>query len=138
RSLVAGLCAVLTVGYGYGIVRANFPDGFSHLIFDCAVLGLYAVQLRKPQLRWQFSRSEDLRNWVTVLMAWPILLFAIPWQDPLVQLVGLRGSIFLLPFLLLGARLTGDDVYKLALWLSLPHGATGPFGLCQFFFGVGE
>jgi hypothetical protein len=136
RSLVAGLCAVIGVGYAYGIVRANFPDGFSHLIFDAGVLGLYAVQLRKPQPRWQFSRSEDLRNWVTVLMAWPIVLFAIPWQDPLIQLVGLRGSIFLLPFLLLGARLTGDDIYKLALWLSVLNLIAAVFAGIEFFVGV--
>jgi len=40
RSLVAGLCALTTVGYAYGILRANLPDGFSHLIFDAATLGL--------------------------------------------------------------------------------------------------
>lgn len=136
RSLVAGLCSLITVGYAYGIVRANFPDGFSHLIFDCGVLGLYAVQLRRPQPRWQFVRSEDLRNWLTVLMAWPILLFAVPWQDPLIQLVGLRGSIFLLPFMLLGARLTGDDVYKLALWLSILNLLAAAVGIAEFFLGV--
>ena len=70
-------------------------------------------------------RSEDIRNWLTVLIAWPIVLFAMPWQDPLIQLVGLRGSIFLLPFILLGARLTGDDVYKLALWFSVLNLAAG-------------
>jgi len=136
RSLVAGLCTLLTIGYGYGIVRANLPDGFSHLIFDAGVLGLYAAQLRMSQPRWQFSRSEDLRNWVTVLIAWPVVLFAIPWQDPLIQLVGLRGSIFLLPFLLLGSRLTGDDVYKLALWLSVLNVAAGLLAGVQFFIGV--
>ena len=52
----------------YGIVRANLPDGFSHLIFDAGVLGLYAAQLGRPQPRWQHMRSEELRNWVIVLM----------------------------------------------------------------------
>ena len=136
RSLVAGLCALVTVGYVYGIVRANLPDGFSHLIFDAGVLGLYAAQFRLSQPRWQFSRSEDLRNWVTVLIAWPVVLFAVPWQDPLIQLVGLRGSIFLLPFLLLGARITGDDVYKLALWLSVLNLVAAALAGVQFFVGV--
>ena len=62
---------------------------------------------------------RSIRNWLIVLIAWPMLLFVMPWQDPLIQLVGLRGSIFLLPFILLGARLTGDDVYKLALWFAV-------------------
>ena len=136
RSLVAGLCALLTIGYAYGIVRANLPDGFSHLIFDAGVLGLYAVQLTKPQPRWQFLRSTDVRGWVTLLMAWPVVLFAMPWQDPLIQLVGLRGSIFLLPFIVFGARLTGDDVYKLALWLSVLNILAALFGGVQFFVGV--
>ena len=136
RSLVAGICAVMTVGYAYGILRANLPDGFSHLIFDAAVLGLYAAQFSRNQPMWQFSRSEEIRNWVLVLMAWPVILFAMPWQDPLIQLVGLRGSIFLLPFLLLGARLTGDDVYKLALWLSILNLAVGVLGIAEFVLGV--
>ena len=39
KSLVAGLCTLMAVGYAYGIVRANLPDGFSHLIFDAGTLG---------------------------------------------------------------------------------------------------
>ena len=136
RSLVAGLCALMAVGYVYGIARANLPDGFSHLIFDAGTLGLYVVQLPKRQPVWQHRRSEDLRNWLIVLVAWPVVLFAMPWQDPLIQLVGLRGSIFLLPFLLLGARLTGDDVYKLALWFSVLNLAAGGMAAVEFVVGV--
>ena len=136
RSLVAGLCSLLTVGYLYGIVRANLPDGFSHLIFDSGVLGLYASQFSRSQPVWQHMRSEDVRNWLMVLIAWPVLLFAMPWQDPLIQLVGLRGAIFLLPFVLLGARLTGDDIYKLGLWLSVLNLAAGALAIVQFFVGI--
>jgi hypothetical protein len=136
RSLVGGLCSLMTVGYVYGILRANLPDGVSHLIFDAGVLGLYLSQFPGSQSRWQASRSENLRNWLIVLMAWPAVLFAMPWQDPLIQLVGLRGSVFLLPFLLLGARLTGDDVYKLGLWLSVLNLAVGGLAIAQFVLGV--
>jgi hypothetical protein len=136
RSLVAGLCSLFTIGYAYGIVRANLPDGISHLIFDAGVLGLYAAQLARPLQRWQHQRAAELRTWVTVLMMWPVLLFVTLWQDPLIQLVGLRGAIFLLPFLLLGARLTGDDVYKLGLYLSVLNLAAGAFAVVQFFVGV--
>jgi hypothetical protein len=136
RSLVAGLCAVLGIGYMYGIVRANLPDGFSHLLFDCGVLGVYAAQLWRRQPVWQGIRSEELRNWIFVLIAWPVLLFFSLRQDPLIQFVGLRGNIFLIPFIILGARLTGDDVYKLALWLSVCNLAAGVFGLVQFAVGV--
>ena len=136
KSLVAGVCALITIGYAYGIVRANLPDGFSHLIFDAGTLGLYAVQLGKSQPRWQHMRSEDIRNWLIVLVAWPVVLFAMPWQDPLIQLVGLRGTVFLLPFLLFGARLTGDDVYKLALWFSVLNLAAGALALVEYTIGV--
>lgn len=136
RSLVAGLCALLGIGYAYGILRANLPDGFSHLIFDCGVLGIYAAQLWRPQPAWQGIRSEDLRNWIFVLIAWPVLLFFSLRQDPIIQVVGLRGNIFLIPFMILGARLTGDDIYKLALWLSVCNIAAGAFGFVQFTVGV--
>ena len=92
KSLVAGLCPLMSIGYAYGIVRANLPDGYSHLIFDAGTLGLYAAQLTKRQPVWQHLRSEDVRNWLTVLIAWPLFLFAMPLQDPLIQLVGLRGG----------------------------------------------
>jgi hypothetical protein len=136
RSLTAGLCAVLGVGYGYGILRANLPDGFSHLIFDAGVLGLYAAQLWRRQPVWQALRSEELRNWIFVLMAWPILLFFSLRQDALIQIVGLRGNIFLIPFIIFGARLTGDDIYKLALWLSVLNLAAGALAAIQFIVGV--
>jgi hypothetical protein len=136
RSLVAGLCAVLTVGYVYGILRAHLPDGFSHLIFDSGVLALYAAQLWRPQPKWQGIRSEELRVWIFVLAAWPVLLFFSLQQDPLIQVVGLRGNIFLLPFIIFGARLTGDDIYKLALWLSICNLAAGALAIVQFVVGV--
>jgi hypothetical protein len=136
RSLIAGICTVLGVGYMYGIVRANLPDGFSHLLFDSGVLGLYAAQLWRPQPVWQGIRSQELQTWLLILIAWPILLFFSFRQDPLIQIVGLRGNIFLIPFILLGARLTGDDVYKLALWLSLCNLAAGVLAVVQFVVGV--
>ena len=136
HSLVAGLCSVIGVGYAYGLVRANIPDGFSHLIFDAGVLGLYAAQLWRPQPVWQTLRSDELRSWIFVLVAWPVLLFFSMRQDPLIQIVGLRGNVFLLPFIVFGARLTGDDVYKLALWLSLCNLAAGALAAVQFVVGV--
>jgi hypothetical protein len=136
KSLVSGLCTLMAIGYAYGIVRANLPDGYSHLIFDAGTLGLYAAQLTTRQPVWQHMRSEDVRNWLTVLIAWPMFLFAMPWQDPLIQLVGLRGSIFLLPFVLFGSRLTGDDVYKLGLWFAVLNVAAGLLAAVEFTIGI--
>ncbi|MCP5842991.1 hypothetical protein NL296_27460, partial [Klebsiella pneumoniae] len=92
-SLVAGLCVLMTVGYAYGIVRANVPETFSHFIFDAAVVGLYATQLgRKPNAE-ERRRQRALSAWVTFLVVWPLLLFFVPVQTYEVQLVGLRGNI---------------------------------------------
>jgi len=119
RSLTAGISAVLGVGYFYGILRANFPDPASHFIFDFAVLGLYITQLSGRQPAETASRTRTVQIWLALLIAWPVVMAFIPIQDPLVQLVGLRGNIFLLPFLLLGARLKRADIPRIALTLAV-------------------
>ncbi|MEP7274077.1 MAG: hypothetical protein ABI882_21440, partial [Acidobacteriota bacterium] len=91
QSLVAGLTAILAVGYGYGMIRANVPQAASHFIFDAAVLGLYVAQLRKPLSPSQRSKARKLKPWVMVLCIWPLLLVLVPMQDFLIELVGLRG-----------------------------------------------
>ena len=136
RSLLAGLCTVLTVGYFYGILRANLPETYSHFIFDSAVIGLYVTQLTKRGPREAVRRSQDLRLWVAVLMGWPFLLFFIPVQDYAVQLVGLRGNIFLLPFMLLGARLSDEDVRKLALAFAALNLIAFGFAAAEYVLGV--
>ena len=73
RSLATGLVALLTVGYAYGIVRANFPTDASHFIFDAAVLGLYAAVFMTPAQGQARYRSLTLQPWVAVLMGWPLL-----------------------------------------------------------------
>ncbi len=136
RSLVAGLVTVLGVGYVYGIMRANVLETSSHFIFDAAVIGLYCAQLsgRAPQaLR---VKTADLTFWVGLLMVYPTLLILAPLQDLMIELVGLRGNIFLLPFLLLGARLKGSEMYTLALWVAVLNLAAGALAVVQFFIGV--
>ena len=118
RSLTTGLIAVLSVGYAYGITRANVPETYSHFFFDTGVMGLYVAQLFRKLLPSEEFKVSPLRPWLEFLMVWPLLLFLVPIQDLLIQFVGLRGNIFLLPFVLLGARLSGDDRYRLALWIA--------------------
>lgn len=113
-----GLVAVLAVGYLYGIVRANVPETYSHFIFDAGVVGLYAAQLFRKLSPLQEAKVQPLRPWLEFLIGWPLLVFIIPIQDYLIQFVGLRGNIFLLPFILLGARLDAEERYRLALWLA--------------------
>lgn len=136
RSLTGGLVAVFAVGYFYGILRANIPEPFSHFIFDAAVVGLYVTQLWRKQQPEVRQSQALLRLWVGLLVAWPLLLFFVPVQSYPVQFVGLRGNVFLLPFLLLGGRLRDEEVYKLALWLGALNLVAAAFAGAEFFAGV--
>jgi hypothetical protein len=136
RSLCAGLLATLAVGYVYGIARANFPDGYSYFLFDAAVLGLYGGQLFSTLDRSEHLRLRQLQTWVIVLIAWPVLLLLFPFQDPLIRLVGLRGGIFFLPFLLLGARLQARDLYKVALGIAVLNLCAAALAGVEFFVGI--
>lgn len=135
RSLVAGLCTLITIGFFYGIIRGNVPQTASHFIFDSAVLGLYSVQLfRRPQ--GGRSASIGLRLWVAVLCAWPIILLAVPKQDPLIQMVGLRAAILLVPCLLLGARLEPRELDRLAVWCAGLNLVAFAFAAGEFVLGI--
>ena len=137
RSLRYGLLSVMIVGYVYGILRANFPDTSTYLTFDMAVLGLYIGQLWRPLTTEQRRHAHDLRLWLIVLIAWPALLFFLtPADTPLVELVGLRANTFLLPFLLLGARLDDDDMFWLALGFAGLNLAAVGVGIAEFFLGI--
>jgi hypothetical protein len=118
RSLVSGLVALLAIGYAYGIVRANVPETYSHFIFDAGVVGLYMSQVLYRLTPTEKYRIERLKPWLELLIVWPILVFFLPIQSWLIQVVGLRGSIFLLPFIFFGARLDAKDRYQLAVWLA--------------------
>jgi hypothetical protein len=136
RSLVNGLVALIGVGYAYGLVRANVPETFSHFIFDAGVIGLYAAQLFHRLNPLEQIKVAALRPWLEFMIAWPLLLFLVPIQDLLVQFVGLRGSIFLLPFILLGARLDGNDRYRLALWIAGFNLLAFAFAGTEYLFGL--
>src|SRR4051795_621109 len=136
RSLIDGIISVMAVGYLYGIVRANFPDTASHFIFDAAVLGLYIAQIKSITQSFSSLEGQRLKHWVVFLILWPIILFLVPIQDPLVQLVGLRGNIFLLPFILFGARLRNEELYKLALWLAIFNVGSFVVGCSEYAFGL--
>ncbi|MET0650793.1 MAG: hypothetical protein ABW208_29640 [Pyrinomonadaceae bacterium] len=136
RSLWLGLATVFTVGYFYGILRANVPEPSSHFIFDAAVVGLYLTQFARRSRGGEHRSQQLLRLWVGLLIAWPLVLFFVPVQSYPVQFVGLRGNIFLLPFLLLGGRLRDEEVYRLALWLGVLNLVVAAFAGAEFFLGV--
>lgn len=137
RSLTMGLSAVFTFGYLYGILRANIPQAASHFIFDAAVAGLYLGFFSHHRLDiMQRNNWQILKPWLFLLMGWPTILFLIPIQDLWVQLVGLRGNIFMLPFLVLGAFLDDKAVYRLMLWLAVLNCMAFVFAVAEFFLGV--
>src|SRR4030095_15473958 len=132
RSLGQGLAAVIAVGYSYGILRAQFLDGFMYLLFDCAGLGLYVSQfvlVRRDPTR--HLRSREIKLWVFALIRWALLLFLLPVTHVLIQLVGLRAAIYFVPFALLGARAVESDLDQLARTVAA-------LNLVAFGFGVGE
>src|SRR6266581_7469904 len=136
RSIGAGLVALLVVGYAYGLLRANFPNNFSHFIFDAAVLGLYGGVFMTPARGAARHRTLSLQPWVAVLMAWPALMFFVPTQDWLIQLVGLRGAVFFVPFLLIGARMEEKDFETLTMGMAVLNISEFAIAISQFFFGI--
>ncbi len=136
RSLVNGILAVVSVGYFYGITKANLADTTSNFIFDAGVVGLYATQLFKPLSGLQKLRVEALRSWMEVLILWSLVIFLYPAQEFLIRLVGLRPSIFFLPFLLLGARLLPEERYKLGVGLAVLNVVALGIASAEFFMGV--
>ena len=135
RALWQGIVAVLAVGYAYGIVRANVT-GATHLLFDASVAGLFAAQL------WYVLTATDrpglyaLKCWTLALIAWPTVLFFFPPGDVLVELVGWRANVFLLPFLLIGAKLDDDSVYKIGMAMAILNIAAGVIAAMEFTFGI--
>jgi hypothetical protein len=142
RRVGHGLGALLCCGYFYGILRARFPDGFSHFMFDGAVGGLYLALLtggRRGPLRLGRD-GQVLMLWVKVLMVWPLCTMVLsPLFDSqhfFIQVVGLRVAILLLPLVALGARLEEEDLDVLGDWvLGLNLLAFG-FALLELHFGV--
>jgi hypothetical protein len=136
RSLVAGLEAVLTVGYLYGIVRANIPQTFSHFIFDAGVGGLYLATWLRGLNPLQKLRIQKLRSWVVGLIGWPLLLFFVPMQDPLIRMVGLRGAVWFVPFLFYGSLIEDEERTRLTLYLAFLNLLALGFGLAEFTLGL--
>lgn len=136
RSLVQGLCALMTVGYAYGIVRANVPQPVMHFVFDSGVAGLYLALFTRGATAAQWSRLKVVQPWLMLLIGWPVVLFFLPVQDPWIQLVGLRGQIYFLGFVLIGAMLEPEDCYTLARWFAVLNLIAFGFGVAEYFEGV--
>src|SRR5579884_2754726 len=136
RSLVSGLCTLMTVGYAYGIIRANVPQPAMHFVFDAGVGGLYLSLFSRGVTAAQWPRVKVIQPWLMLLIGWPIVLFFFPIQDFWVQFVGLRGQIFFLGFILIGAMLEPEDCYTLARWFAVLNIVVFGFAVAEYFMGV--
>ena len=136
RSIVAGLGSVLTAGYFYGILRANYLDTYTYFLFDCAGRGYYLSFLGERPAAASNPVVRQLQGWLTILIGWSVVMFLMPIQHPMIQIVGLRGNAFLLPFVLVGSGLQRGDFERLAIWLSLLNLATLGFAAAEFLMGV--
>lgn len=136
RDLVKGLTLLITVGYAYGIVRANVLQPASHFTFDAAVAALFFARLSRSVSEFTRWREAVIRRWLLLLIGWPLLLLLIPVQDPLVQMVGFRGNVFFLPFLLIGARMTGEDLSRLARNVAILNLVAFGFAAAEFVIGI--
>jgi hypothetical protein len=139
RSLGVGMVVVLAVGYSYGLVRARVSDGFSHFMFDAAVLGLYAARFVDVSGLTRMTADRSFYQWVGFLIGWPFVVLAIGIVFPvpfLIQLVGLRAAIWFLPFLLIGTQMGPADLRVITRGLALFNLVALAFGLAEYFFGI--
>lgn len=136
RSLVAGLLSVFGIGYVYGILRANLQSAAIYMLFDSAVIGLYAAQFSTMKQQFLSEDGRRLKHWVLLLTLWPVILFFIPLQDPMIQVVGLRGTVFFLPMILLGARLTRERLYPLALGVAALNVPAFILAIAEYTLGI--
>lgn len=134
RSLGLGLVVLLMWGYFFGIIRANLLTTFTYFIFDAALVGLYLSQ--KHLFSGGGARVRAARIWVALMMAWPIILVAMPFQPFLISMVGLRGAALFIPMILMGARLQSNDIRQMAVGLSLLNLIALGFALGEYFLGL--
>jgi hypothetical protein len=126
----------MSIGYAYGIVRGNIQQGPSHFIYDAGAVGLYLAILTRSISPLGRFKLRPLMPWFLCLIGWPIMIFLVPTQDWIVQLVGLRGNIFFLAFLLVGAIMGRQEYQGLARTLAVLNAIAIAFALAEVIFGV--
>jgi hypothetical protein len=136
RSIGQGLVMLLAFGYFYGILRANLLTSFSHFIFDAGLLGIYLSPSWHTSNPQDKKRNAAVQLWAIILILWPMLLVALPFQPLLISLVGLRGNTFFIPLLLIGSRLKGKDVFELSTGLAILNILVVAVAGAEYFLGV--
>jgi hypothetical protein len=130
--VLGGLVVTLTVGYGFGIARAHLAQAASYFLFDAALAGLYLGVL----FHGLSFPARGLLRWFVVLLVWPFVILAFPSQDVLVEVVGLRAAVFMLPLMLIATRLEPEQVRRLAVWVAVLNVLAFAVAGAEFYFGV--
>ncbi len=136
RSLAGGILSVITVGYFSGIIRANFQSIATTFFFDAAVAGLY--------ISVGFGHTRTLKRAIMgsggqfcmLLVIWPAFLTLVPVNHFLVQLVALRGTVWLLPLFILATKLKLEDLKQFARVLAVLNTITFFVGTYIYINGV--
>lgn len=136
RALWAGLAASMSVGYLYGIIRANIDSPIAQFVYDAGLAGLFLAALTVRLRAAQRFRLRRLMPWVLCLIGWPTMLLLVPSQHPLIQLVGYRGNVLFVPFILFGAMLEAADMRALARCLAVMNVAVFVVALAETVIGV--
>ena len=135
-SLGASLSALLTVGYFSGVIRGNFMSVFTTFMFDMAVLGVYlGVLFNQPEIVGRI-RKLSILSWLIPLVLWPLVVATIPVNDIMIQMLAFRSTVWLLPLMLLGARISEKDLTLVARVLVALNLCALAGGLYCYFYGV--
>jgi hypothetical protein len=136
RSLGWSLVTLMVFGYFYGILRANLLTASSHFIFDAGMIGLFLSPCWRTSTPQEKKRSAIIQVWTILLILWPILLVALPFQPLLISLVGLRGNTFFFPLLLIGSRLKEKNLFQFSVGLAVLNLVAVAFGAAEYFMGL--
>ena len=136
KSLSAGVSLAFAFGYMYGILRAHYLEPASYFIFDSALAGLYLAIFTRKRTQIQRRKMRRIAPWAMVMFLWPAMLALLPLQDALIQLVGLRGQVFFLPFLVIGAMFDDQELRELAFWLTALNIVAFGFAAGEYILGI--
>jgi hypothetical protein len=136
RSIGLGLVALMVFGYFYGILRANLLTTYSHFIFDAGMIGLFLSPSWRTKNPLEQRRTWAMKLWTILLLLWPMMLVALPFQPILISLVGLRGNTFFFPFLIIGSRLKHKDLTQFSIGLAVLNLVAVAFAGAEYFLGL--
>jgi hypothetical protein len=131
-----GLISAIGVGYFSGVIRANYQSIETTFLFDTAIVALYASVFlgHTPKFRKVFSGLSG--QFVLILILWPLFLACVPINHYLVQLVALRGNVWLLPLIIIATRLKLADVFVLTRGFAVLNIIAMGVGVYLYFNGV--